>query len=240
MATALKYASATADNAKAETPPPLENGDRLTRVEFVRRYNAMPDLKKAELIEGIVYMASPVRNSLHGRPHSDLNGWLYNYRIATPGTETSDNPTLRLDLENEVQPDALLRILPARGGRSMDTPDGYIAGGPELVAEISASSASYDLHQKMAVFRRHGVPEYLVWITGDAAEVRWFVLEEDDYVPLAPDGEGILKSRVFPGLWLDPAAWLAADYARVHAVLARGLASAEHAAFAHGLTAPAT
>lgn len=240
MATALIPASAPAGAAKPESPPPLENGDRLTRVEFERRYNAMPDLKKAELIEGIVYMASPVRNSLHGRPHSDLNGWLYSYRIATPGTETSDNPTLRLDLENEVQPDALLRILPASGGRSTDTADGYIAGRPELVAEISASSASYDLHQKKAVFRRHGVPEYLVWITGDAPEVRWFVLEEDDYVPLAPDGEGILKSHIFPGLWLDPAAWLAADYARVHAILARGLASAEHAAFVRGLAAPAT
>lgn len=232
MATALK--SAPAPPAETLPIPELENGDRLSRAEFERRYHAMPELKKAELVEGIVYMASPVRHPLHSHPHAKLVGWLDRYETATPGTNIGDNPTLRLDLENEVQPDAFLRILPTHGGRTSDTPDGYISGGPEFIAEIAASSASYDLHQKKAVYRRHGVPEYLVWITG-TPEVRWFVLENDDYVLLAPDTDGILNSRVFPGLWLDPAALLAADHARVQAVLAEGLASDEHADFVREL-----
>lgn len=229
MATAIKPQLSIRE-PRATGLPPLENGDRLTRAEFERRYEAMPELKKAELIEGIVYMGSPVRNALHGEPHATLMLWLGLYGIDTPGVRVSDNPTVRLDLENEPQPDAILRLLPDHGGRTRDTAEGYIEGGPELVAEIAASSASYDLHQKKAVFRRAGVPEYLVWITRPA-EIRWFVLEDDDYADLAPDEDGILKSRVFPGLWLDPAALLSGDHAKVREVLQQGLGSAVHAEF---------
>ncbi len=238
MATALKPKPAPV--APASTPerlPLLLNGDRLTRAEFERRYVAMPEVKKAELIDGIVYMGSPVRHSLHAAPHARIIIWLGQYEAATPGTDIGDNATVRLDLENEVQPDVFLRRLPSHGGRTTDTPDGYLSGGPEFVAEVAASSAAYDLHQKKAVFRRHGVPEYLVWITGDGgeAEVRWFVLENDEYVLLAPGDDGLLRSRIFPGLWLDPAALLAGDHARVRAVLEEGLASDEHAAFVREL-----
>ena len=89
--------------------PPLESGDRLTRAEFERRYQATPEKFKAELIEGVVYVASPVR-SFHGVPHADLVTWLGVYRTATPGVSVADNTTTRLDLDNEPQPDALLRI----------------------------------------------------------------------------------------------------------------------------------
>src|SRR5258707_5815839 len=84
--------------------PPLENGDRLTRSEFERRYDAMPHLKKAELIEGVVFVGSPVRHDQHGKPDSDLNTWAGVYRAATPGTDGATNTTVRLDLANEVQP----------------------------------------------------------------------------------------------------------------------------------------
>jgi len=233
MATTLKSKPNQVAATSPRRPPMLQNGDRLSRAEFERRYEAMPELKKAELVEGIVYMASPVRFHLHSRPHADLMLWLGLYRSATPGVDLGDNPTVRLDLENEVQPDALLRVLPAHGGRTTDTPDGYLAGGPEFVAEVASSGASYDLHQKKAVYRRHGVPEYLVWITGDDGdgELRWFVLEDDEYVTLAPGDDGLLRSGIFPGLWLDPAALLAEDYARVRAALEQGLASPEHADF---------
>ena len=149
--------------SSCETIPPLENGDTLTRAEFERRYEAMPHLKKAELIEGVVYVPSPVRHRYHGHQHTHLISWLGQYEAHTPGVEASDNVTVRLDLDNEPQPDALLFIDPACGGHALIDADGYIEGAPELVAEVASSSASYDLHAKLRVYRRNGVREYIVW-----------------------------------------------------------------------------
>lgn len=210
--------------------PPLEPGDRLTRDEFERRYEAMPNLKKAELIEGVVYMPSAVRHRRHGRPNSHLINWLGHYEAATPGVESADNTTARLDLDNVPQPDALLLIDPARGGQARISEDDYIEGAPELVAEISASSASFDLHTKLNVYRRNGVREYLVWRVLDGV-IDWFVLRGGEYVRLASDAEGIRRSEVFPGLWLDAAALVRGDLAGVLVILEQGLATPEHAAF---------
>ncbi len=138
---------------------PLENGDCLTRAEFEQRYEAMPHLKKAELIEGVVYMGSPVR-VIHGRPHARIMAWLSPYWIATPGVDLMDNTTVRLDPDNEPQPDALLRI--EVGGQSTISEDGYVEGATEFIAEIAASSASYDLRDKLRAYRRNQVQEYLV------------------------------------------------------------------------------
>jgi Uma2 family endonuclease len=225
-----------------ETPngfiPPLESGDRLSRAEFERRYEAMPGLKKAELVEGVVFVPSPTRLHRHGRPHAHLIGWLVSYEAQTPGVLTGDNSTTRLDLDNEPQPDALLLIEPTRGGQAVISPDDYVEGAPELVAEIAASSASYDLHAKLNAYRRNGVREYIVWRTLDRA-IDWFVLRSGQFQPLVPDG-GLLKSEVFPGLWLDPAALIGGDIAAALAILDRGLASPEHAAFVTRLNPPAT
>ncbi len=209
---------------------PLETGDHLTREEFERRYEAMPDLKKAELIEGIVYMPSPVHQRRHGRPHTRLVGWLAAYEAATPGVEAGDNSTVRLDEANEPQPDALLFIDPARGGQARISADDYVEGAPEFVGEVAASSASHDLHTKRDVYQSHGVQEYLVWRTLDGA-VDWFVLRGGRNERLVPGPDGILRSEVFPGLWLDAAALVRGDMARVLAVGQQGLASPEHAAF---------
>ncbi len=219
--------------------PPLEFGDRLTRDEFERRYEAMPHLKKAELIEGVVYMPSPVRIQHHSLPHFNLIGWLSAYCGGTPGLLGGNNATARLDLDNEPQPDALLLIDPALGGQARISADDYIEGAPELVAEVAASSASYDLHIKLNVYRRSGVREYLVWRVLDK-QIDWFVLRSGQFEPLQPDAEGLLRSEVFPGLWLDPAALLGGDMGRVLAVAQRGLASTEHAAFLRKLQAAAT
>jgi Uma2 family endonuclease len=216
--------------------PPLENGDHLTRGEFERRYEAMPDLKKAELIEGVVYMPSPVRHRRHGRPHNHLGTWLGLYEAYTPGVESSDNATARLDLENEPQPDALLIIDPARGGQARISADDYIEGAPELVAEVAASRVSIDLNAKLAVYCRNGVREYIVWRVLQA-EVDWFVLRDGAFERLAPDEHGWYRSTVFPGLWLDVPALLRGDLATVVTVLQQGIASPEHAAFVAQLQA---
>jgi len=218
-------------HAPSERVPELVAGDRLTRDEFERRYAAMPGLEKAELIEGVVYVPSPVRCEAHGRPHAVVITWLGVYEAATPGVQVADNATVRLDLDNEPQPDAFLRIRSAAGGQSRETPDDYVEGAPELAVEVTASTASYDLHDKKRAYRRNGVREYLVWRTQDG-ELDWFVLRGGRYARLEASDDGLLRSEVFPGLWLDPAALLADDMAGVLASLERGLGGAVHAAFA--------
>ncbi|MBD2413903.1 hypothetical protein FACHB389_17310 [Nostoc calcicola FACHB-389] len=215
-------------SSKLLTIPPLENGDKLTRAEFERRYQAMPNLKKAELIEGVVYLASPVRAKKHGKPHASIIGWLVAYEAATPGVETLDNATVRLDFDNEPQPDALLRI--EVGGQSTISQDGYVEGATELIVEIAASSVSIDLNQKLKVYRRNGVQEYLVWRVDDG-EFDWFRLNEGEYIKLEPNSNGLICSQVFSGLWLDKTALLTANLAKVLEVLQQGLASEEHQYF---------
>ena len=214
--------------------PPLENGDRLTRQEFERRYNAMPQVKKAELIEGVVYMPSPVRHKSHGRPHSQVMTWLGTYWSATPGIDLSDNATVRLDIDNEVQPDALLRIEPEAGGNSRISNADYIEGAPELIVEIAATSAAYDLHDKLNVYRRNGVQEYIVWQTYEN-RLDWFRLHEGEYLHLKPDASGIVHSQVFPGLDLAAEALLKGDLATVLSELQKGLNTFEHTAFVERL-----
>ncbi len=214
--------------------PPLENGDRLTRAEFERRYEAMPHLKKAEIIEGVVYVGSPVQYTQHGRQDWAFGGFLLVYAIATPGTSGADNTTVRLDLDNEPQPDTFLRI--EQGGRSTISEDGYVERAPELVVEVAASSASYDLHDKLRAYRRNGVQEYVVWRVLDGG-LDWLALREGRYERLEPDAAGVLRSEVFPGLWFNIPSLLKGELAAVLATLQEGLASAEHAAFVERLGA---
>lgn len=216
--------------------PPLENGDRLTRAEFERRYEAMPQLKKAELIEGVVYVPSPVRVATHAEPHSDVSGFLFTYKFSTPGVRLADNGSVRIDDDNEPQPDLFLWIdAPGKGQARLDDDD-YLDSAPDLIIEIAGSSASYDLHDKLEMYRHNGVREYGVWRTYDGA-FDWFRLEGDDYISIAPDEGGVIASAVFPGLWLNVKALLAGDLAQVMADLQAGLQSEEHRQFVEWLAA---
>jgi len=211
--------------------PTLHPGDRLSRREFERRFDATPDLKRAELIEGIVYVASPVRHLYHGHAHSVLHAWLAFYVKETPGLDLGTESSLRTDEDNMPQPDALLRVPERHGGRSRIDDEGYLVGPPELIGEVAASSVSYDLHQKLEVYRRSGVLEYVVHRVDDAA-VDWFVLREGRYVRQEADAAGIQRSTVFPGLWLDVRALLRGDLAALCSCIERGIADPAHAAFA--------
>lgn len=208
----------------------LQNGDHLTRDEFERRWDAMPELDRAELIEGVVFMPSPVRHLQHSRPNLLVICWLNAYERATPGVTTSLGCSVRIDPDNMPQPDGLLMIDPARGGQAR-IEDGYIAGSPELLAEISASTVSLDLHAKFNVYQRARVQEYVVCRVQDRA-VDWFALEGDAYRRLAADDAGVYRSVVFPGLWLDTRALMSDDQAGLMATLAMGIETPEHAAFA--------
>jgi hypothetical protein len=211
--------------------PPLEQGDVLDRPEFERRYEAMPWLKKAELIDGVVHLGSAVYDQ-HAGAHAALMHWLCSYTLHTPGTACRDNATVRFDLLNELQPDALVRVV--SGGQSRV--DKYIEGPPELVAEVASSSVSRDLHSKLDVYRRHGVREYLVWRVLEG-QIDWFRLDGGEYRSLAADDRGIFRSREFAGLWLDQAAMLRGDMHTVLAVLSEGLGASEHADFVAQLAA---
>jgi Uma2 family endonuclease len=188
----------------------LENGDRLNRIEFERRYTAS-NIKKAELIEGLVYVASPLRFTPHAKPHGQIFTWLGTYQSMSTGLEVGIEPTVRLDADNEPQPDAVLFRV---GGNAQVDEDGYITGSPELVVEIAASTVSYDLHAKKRAYERNGVKEYIVWRTLDLA-IDWFILENGKYVELAPDATGIMHSREFEGLRLNVTAILNGDMSAV-------------------------
>ena len=223
-------------NVSSAPAPVLENGDRLTRSEFERRYEERPDLKKAELIEGVVRMPSPTRSAGHARPHATLVGWLFAYAAATPGVQVNDNPTVRLDLDNEPQPDAALLIDPDAGGQARMSDDDYIEGAPELIVEIAAGSASYDLHDKLHAYRRNGVREYLVWRTLDR-RFDWFELAGSVYRPRRPGASGLVRSRMFPGLRLAVDALLRGDLPAVVEAQQRAAGEPAHAAFVRRLAA---
>lgn len=217
--------------------PPLENGDHLSAAEFLRRYTAMPDVKKAELIQGIVYlMASPVRIDQHGQPDGIVQGWLFTYALQTRGVKHATNTTTRMSPEDLPQPDGLLRLLPECGGQTKVDAKGYLVGAPELIVEVAASSASLDTRQKFTSYLRASVQEYVIWRTQDQA-VDWWTLEDDEYVRLQPDINGVIRSRIFPGLWLSVPALVAEDAAGVVACLQEGLASEEHSSFKARLAA---
>ena len=233
---AARQATAEPSDPEAAAPPldgfvPLENGDRLTRCEFERRYTARPDIRKAELIEGVVHVPSPVRARGHAGPVGVMTTWLVTYSASTPGVSVLVDATVRLDRDNEPQPDVLLRIESEAGGQSRLSTDDYVEGPPELIVEVAASSAAYDLHDKLRVYRRNGVLEYVVWRVHDRA-VDWFVLADDEYRPLVPDAHGVLHSPHFPGLRLAVDALLAGDVTGVLSALQAGLGTPEHAAFA--------
>jgi len=219
--------------------PPLEPGDRLSREEFLRRYEAMPEHVKAERIEGVVYMpAAAVSAGFHGIPHAHLTAWLGWYRAFTPGVEVADNSTILLDLDNDPQPDACLYVLASSGGRVKTDEKQYIVGAPDLIIEVSGSTASFDLGAKLNAYRRNGVREYLVYRAYDG-QFDWFVLRDGQFQRLVADAQKIYRSEIFPGLWLKEDAMIAGDLSQVLLTLQAGVASNEHQLFIGRLAAAA-
>lgn len=219
--------------AKAPSLPPLKHGDRMKQSEFHQRYEAYPEDIKFELIGGVVYMASPLRRA-HGRYHPVLSGVLWLYQNATPGVEVLDNTTTILGEESEPQPDLELRILSEFGGQSRETADDYVEGPPELMVEVSHSTKTFDMRQKREDYRRAKVLEYLV-LCVEEQELYWWHFPSGRTIK--PNRQGIFRSRVFPGLWIDGQALLGCDTKRLIVVLDPGLASRAHAAFAKRLEA---
>jgi Uma2 family endonuclease len=225
-------------SAPRRTVPPkeeleLNNGDHMTQAEFHRIYEQMPPGFKAELIGGIVYVASPLKLG-HGTTHPALTTLYFAYAGHTPGVQTGDNTTILLGEDGEPQPDIFLRILPEYGGQSRTSRKDYVKGPPELLTEVADSSRSIDLHSKRRDYQRYGVLEYLVLCLRERL-LRWFDLRNDRELHVGADG--LVRVYTFPGLWIDVEAVLTLDYQRLMAGLQLGLATAEHAAFVHRLAA---
>ena len=206
--------------------PLLREGDRLTRAEFEQRYQAIPDFKKAELLHGVVYMASPVRLRQHGRPHGIIAAWMTLFEDSRPQYEFAIDTSIRLTDEDEPQPDSFLYLTPDHGGRLRIDADGYAIGAPEFVVEVDASTADIDIGIKREVYEQAGVLEYLVWRVEDAT-INWWVLRGNRFELLLPDESGVIRSVNLPGLWLNVPALLRRDRAAVLQTLREGLASTE-------------
>jgi Uma2 family endonuclease len=219
----------TVERLRTETLPPLVAGQRLDQPMFHERYAAMPPDTRAELVGGVVYMPSPVSKD-HGEIDNDVSGWLYQYKCHTPGASSPNNATVKLDRQAETQPDIQLRIPAELGGQTTLDEHHNIVGAPELIVEIARSSQAYDLGAKKADYERAGVLEYLV-VTLDPDDVHWFVRRGGQFVEMSPGPDGVLRSEVFPGLWLDPQALLIEDRSRQMQILHQGIASPEHAEF---------
>jgi Uma2 family endonuclease len=211
---------------------PLVAGDKLTRDEFLRRWEAMPNVKFAELIGGVVYMPSPLSRD-HSVPDLRVAYWVGHYAAFTPGCEAGSNGTW-LMREDSPQPDVYLRLLPEHGGQSA-TAGPYPQGAPEFLAEICLSSTAHDLHEKFDLYQAAGVREYLAFLVREQ-EVRWHRLINGVFRVVAADADGVLRSAVFPGLWLDAGALLAGDMAQVFTILTKGLNTPEHGEFVARLT----
>lgn len=213
--------------------PPIREGDRLDSPEFLRRWEAMPSLKRAELIGGVVFMPSPV-SFPHSKTHGAIYGWVWSYSEVTPGCESGIDCTWLMGPKDVPQPDIFLRILPEYGGQSRVEGD-YAAGAPELTVEVTGSSLSRDLGVKLDLYRRAGVREYLTVLL-QPKQVIWRRLSRGRYQEIQPDDDGLLRSRVFPGLWLDPAAvWNPERSMRI--AVEEGARSPEHGAFVQRLAA---
>ena len=225
----------TVERAKRKTLPPLEAGQRLDQPTFHERYEAMPPNIKAELVEGIVYMPSPMRGD-HGGTSRVTAFWLSHYQWKTPGVGGEDGCTVKLDLHGEPQPDHMLRLPTELRGKTRIDDEGYLIGPPELLIEVARSSRSFDLNEKKADYERAGVVEYVVFEL-EPDRLHWFIRRGTHFVQIRPGSDGIYRSKVFPGLWLDPGALYAQDFDRLIEVLEQGLATPEHAAFVAKLAA---
>ncbi len=215
--------------AVAEPTPLLDDGQRLDQPTFHELYCQMPEDFRAELIDGVVHLNMPLYPD-HAIPDADVTGLLYCYKIETPGAILLNNVSTKLGPRSEVQPDCSLLIDPAYGGRTGSTARGMIINAPELVVEVGSSTLRIDLNAKKRVYEEAGALEYLVFDVPNQ-QFHWFALRDGRFEPLAIDADGLYRSRAFPGLWLDAAAFLRDDGRAVMAGLRRGLESEDHAAF---------
>ena len=194
----------------------LITGMRLELDEFLSRWEALPELKNAELIDGIVFVSLPVTLE-HGQRANILNWWLSHYVGDKRGCEAASNVTCTM-LGQSPQPDVLLRLTEEHGGQSIDT--GYLlAGAPELVVDICETSFEIEFGPELELYQKAEVRENITIRTLPPPGIVWRVLVDGSYRVNEPDSKGILRSQCFPGLWLDTEGFWAEDCVRMRETL---------------------
>ena len=211
---------------------PLCEGEQLPREEFMRRWEAMPDLKFAELIDGIVHMPSPI-SRIHCDFHARLFGWLWTFGSATPGCTLLPAGTWLMSDDSAPQPDLAFCILSERGGQSSIEGE-YSAGVPELIVEISYTTGARDSGIKQRLYERSGVLEYII-VKPQKRQIVWNELAAGKYREIQPGADGLLRSRVFPGLWLNAEALWNNDHTALSKAIQQGTSTPEHAGFVRKL-----
>jgi hypothetical protein len=210
--------------------PPFENGDRLDQKTFHDLYERTPFRFRAELVDGIVYLKIPKPVRLRRRPRLSLSVWLGAYEAETEGVQIAMHATNILIDRNETHPYQTVIVDPALGGRTSINADDFVEGGAELLVEIAERSCSLPYHKKFEQYQKANVREYII-VNLESRNFNWFTNTANGFQPIKPNADGIMKSRVLPGLWLDREATLNDNNKRVRAVLDSGLASPEHAKF---------
>jgi Uma2 family endonuclease len=235
MATLDDHGSIDSNEAHPTLAEPiLFDGQRLDQPTFHELYSQMPEGFRAELIDGVVRLMNMPLYSDHGRPDANLTGLLCMYSFETPGTIVQIATPTRLGPKSEVQPDSALLIDPAFGGRTFDDERGLTTNAPELVVEIASSTLRLDLNAKKRVYEEAGALEYVV-LDVPHQKFHWFALNEGRFEPLEIDPDGLYRSKVFHGLWVDEAAFVRNDGRAMTTSLRLGLESPEHAAFVERL-----
>ncbi len=209
----------------------LSEGMPLSRAEF----DQLGECRGLERLNGRLCLPpAAFRHRDHGQPHAILAFWATSYIASTSGIEISVASTVKMDADNDPEPDLSLFRTKSFGGRVILDPEGYLVGAPELAAEVSASTTYKDLTVKYKLYQKHGVNEYIVWNT-EVGKFDWFELHDGRYQLRPTPEDGIYRSSVFPGLWLDYQSLQAFDYQGVLATLQSGFATPEHAKFVQQL-----
>ena len=220
----------------------LRDGERIPPDEFRRRCGVLEAVGvdfRVEYVNGVVRMMPPPNFAGHTHPIRVMQGLLSAYTRQTPGVIDYTESGVTLPVEEtsaDVSPDLCLVVQPGRGGQMSVDDAGYFVGPPELVVEVANSSLSYDLGEKRDLYEAAGVQEYLVHAT---RERRLLMMRRDGdrFRTVMPDADGVLASRIFPGLVFDTAAIIADDIAAAEATLDRVMQSPEVAAAHQNLVA---
>ena len=215
--------------------PPLRDGDRLDREEFHRRYEAMGEGAWAELIDSVVHLDRVPGDYTSGRTRATLSGWIGSYRLHTPNLQAAIHLTTFVDTRNVFQP--AVSLMRSDTARQRLGKDGYLRGSPDFACEVrEGGDGCVDLNAKRLAYEQAGLGELLVVLLDKPWRVRWLSLVHGAFADVHPDpADGLFKSRVFPGLWLDVDALFADDLQRLSAAVERGCATPEHAAFVERL-----
>lgn len=162
-----------------------------------------------------------------GELASSVSYWLCQYRRSTPCVESLGRVSIFLDPTTEIETTAAMWLTPGADDRPRWQ---RCEGVPELLVEVTATVHNKVFRRRLRVYEQSEIHELLV-VTGDPRDTALYARENGRFARVSPADDGSYRSRVFPGLWLDPSALFSDEWNEMAACLDRGMATEEHAAF---------